>query len=109
MLRATTVELKERAENILDGIEGLPVRATIGTAQAQVGGGTLPRSAIESVTLDLIHRALAPQELAARLRDLPIPVIGYVARGAVRLDLRTIFRQQDHELIAAIRAVCIQP
>jgi len=108
MLRATTVELKERAENILDGIEGLPVRATISTAQAQVGGGTLPRSAIESVTLDLIHRALPPQELAARLRDLPIPVIGYVARGAVRLDLRTIFRQQDHELIAAIRAVCIQ-
>ena len=108
MLRATIAELKERAENILDGIEGLPVRATIGTAQAQVGGGTLPRSAIESVTLDLIHRALPPKELAARLRDLPIPVIGYVARGAVRLDLRTIFRHQDHELIAAIRAVCIQ-
>jgi L-seryl-tRNA(Ser) seleniumtransferase len=108
MLRATTVELKARAENILDGIEGLPVRAAVGTAQAQVGGGTLPRSAIESVTLDLIHGVLPPQELAARLRDLPIPVIGYVARGAVRLDLRTIFRRQDHELIAAIRAVCIQ-
>jgi L-seryl-tRNA(Ser) seleniumtransferase len=109
MLRATIAELKERAENILDGIEGLPVRATIGAAQAQVGGGTLPHSAIESVTLDLIHRALPPKELAARLRDLPIPVIGYVARGAVRLDLRTVFRHQDHELIAAIRAVCIQP
>jgi L-seryl-tRNA(Ser) seleniumtransferase len=108
MLRATTAELKERAENILDAIEGLPVRATIGTARAQVGGGTLPRSAIESVTLDLIHRALPPQELAAHLRDLPVPVIGYVARGAVRLDLRTIFRHQDHELIGAIRAVCIQ-
>jgi L-seryl-tRNA(Ser) seleniumtransferase len=108
MLRATNGELRERAETILDGIEGLPVRATIGTARAEVGGGTLPRSAIESLTLDLIHRALSPQELAARLRDLPIPVIGYVARGAVRLDLRTIFRHQDHELIAAIRTVCIQ-
>jgi L-seryl-tRNA(Ser) seleniumtransferase len=108
MLRATTADLKKRAENILGGIEGLPVRAAIGTAQAQVGGGTLPRSAIESVTLDLTHRALAPQGLAARLRDLPIPVIGYVARGAVRLDLRTIFPQQDHELIAAIRTVCIE-
>jgi L-seryl-tRNA(Ser) seleniumtransferase len=109
MLRATTAELKARAENILDAIEGLPLRVTIGTARAQVGGGTLPRSAIESVTLDLIHRALPPQDLAARLRDLPVPVIGYVARGAVRLDLRTIFPHQDHDLIGAIRAVCIQP
>jgi L-seryl-tRNA(Ser) seleniumtransferase len=108
MLRATTAELKERAANLLDAMEGLPLRATIGTAQAHVGGGTLPRSAMESVTLDLIHRALPPQELAARLRNLPIPVIGYVARGAVRLDLRTIFRHQDDELIAAMRTVCIQ-
>jgi L-seryl-tRNA(Ser) seleniumtransferase len=108
MIRATTGELKQRAETILDAIEGLPVRATIGTGQAQIGGGTMPRSAIESVTLDLIHRALPPQQLAARLRDLPVPVVGYVARGAVRLDLRTIFRHQDEELIGAIRTVCIQ-
>jgi hypothetical protein len=33
-------------------------------------------------------------------------VIGYIARGMVKLDLRTIFRRQDAELIAAIRAAC---
>ncbi len=106
MLRATTEELRQRAENILAALEGLPVHVTIGTGRGQIGGGSLPRAAIESVTLDLIHGATPPQELAARLRDLPLPVIGYVAKGAVKLDLRTIFPRQDAELIAAIRAAC---
>jgi L-seryl-tRNA(Ser) seleniumtransferase len=106
MLRATTDELRHRAENICAALGGLPVSAKIGTGQAQIGGGTMPRSAIASVTLDLAHPSIPPQEFAARLRDQPLPVIGYVARGIVKLDLRTIFRRQDAELIAAIRAAC---
>jgi L-seryl-tRNA(Ser) seleniumtransferase len=106
MLHATPDELRHRAEDIRAALDGLPVRAKIGTAQAQIGGGTMPRSAIASVTLNLVHPSIPPQEFAARLRDQPLPVIGYVARGIVKLDLRTIFRRQDAELIAAIRAAC---
>ena len=106
MLRMTTDELRYRAQTLCDGLAGLPLRATVGAGQAQIGGGTLPRSVIESVTLDLAHNSIPPQEFAARLRDQPLPVIGYVARGAVKLDLRTIFRDQDAALLAAIRAAC---
>jgi L-seryl-tRNA(Ser) seleniumtransferase len=106
MLHVTTDELRHRAENIRAALEGWPVRAAIGAGQAQIGGGTMPRSAIASITLDLVHPAIPPQEFAARLRDQPLPVIGYVARGALKLDLRTIFGRQDPELIAAIRAAC---
>jgi L-seryl-tRNA(Ser) seleniumtransferase len=106
MLRATTDELRHRAEDICTALGGLPVRAKVGTGQAQIGGGTMPRSAIASVTLDLALPSIPPQEFAARLRDQPLPVIGYVARGIVKLDLRTIFRRQDAEVIAAIRAAC---
>ena len=55
------------------------------------------------MTLDLTHLDLKPQDLANRLRDRPVPVIGYVARGIVKLDLRTIFPRQDDEVVAAIR------
>jgi L-seryl-tRNA(Ser) seleniumtransferase len=106
MLRASNDELRLRAEKITSALEGLPIKASVGEGQAQIGGGTLPRSAIASVTLDLVHTALKPQEFATRLRDQPVPVIGYVARGTLKLDLRTMFRRQDAELIAAIRAVC---
>ncbi len=107
MLGATAEELRQRAENIRVAIEGLPLRVSVGTGEGRIGGGTLPRSMLPSVTLDLAHHSFPPQQLAARLRDQSLPVIGYVARGAVKLDLRTIFPRQDTELIAAIRAACL--
>jgi L-seryl-tRNA(Ser) seleniumtransferase len=106
MLSATAAELRERAARIRAALDGLPLRVSVGAGEGQIGGGTLPRSVLPSVTLDLAHNSLPPQEFAARLRDQPSPVIGYVARGAVKLDLRTVFPRQDAELIAAIRAAC---
>jgi L-seryl-tRNA(Ser) seleniumtransferase len=112
MLHASTDGLRLRAERILAALDGLPpgtLTARVGAGRAQIGGGTLPRSGVRSVTLDLTHRALGPQELAARLRDSAIPVIGYIARGTVKLDLRTIFPRQDQDVASAIRAVCAAP
>ncbi len=106
MAHMPTDQLRLRAEKIRSALDGLPIKASVGEGQAQIGGGTLPRSVIASVTLDLVHNTIKPQEIAARLRDHVVPVIGYVARGSVKLDLRTIFPRQDAELIAAIRAVC---
>jgi L-seryl-tRNA(Ser) seleniumtransferase len=104
MMTVTNDSLRLRAERIIAGLGRLPLRARVGSGTAQVGGGTLPRSAVSSVTLDLAHDALGPQELARRLRESPTPVIGYVARGTFKLDLRTVFPQQDDDLIAALRA-----
>ncbi len=106
MLHASSDELRSRAEKIKSALDVLPIKVSVGEGQAQIGGGSLPRSAIASVTLDLVHHTMKPQEFAARLRDHAVPVIGYVARGTLKLDLRTVFPRQDVELIAAIRAVC---
>jgi hypothetical protein len=38
------------------------------------------------------------------LRAHTIPLIGYIARGTLKLDLRTIFPRQDRDVIGAIRA-----
>ena len=105
MLHVTNDDLRGRAERIIAALDGLPLVARVGTGRAQIGGGTLPRSAMPSVTLDLTHRTLTSQELAGRLREQPIPVIGYIARGIVKLDLRTIFPRQDGDVVSALRAV----
>ena len=104
MLRVTNEELRVRAERIIGALGGLPLVARVGTGRAQVGGGTLPRSVMPSLTIDLAHRTLKPQEMAARLREQTIPLIGYIARGTLKLDLRTIFRRQDQDVVSAIRA-----
>jgi L-seryl-tRNA(Ser) seleniumtransferase len=105
MLELPNDELRERATRIVAALDGLPLDSRVGEGRAQVGGGTLPRSSVASITLDLVHHTLEPQELARRLRHHATPVIGYVTRGTLKLDLRTIFPRQDQDVVAALRAV----
>ena len=98
MLQTFNDELKVRAEKIIAKLDGLPLRATIGRGRAQIGGGALPRSILQSTTLDITYEGVRPQELAARLRSHTPPVIGYIERGQVKLDLRTVFADQDVEI-----------
>lgn len=105
MLSASTDSLRARAEKIVAALAGTPLKASIGEGRAQVGGGALPQSIIPSVTVDLAHPTLQSQEISTRLRARALPVIGYIERGKLKLDLRTIFPRQDAELVEAIRAV----
>jgi len=105
MLNTPLDTLRSRADKIISALGGLPLSASVGVGQGQIGGGTLPQSVISSVTIDLSHKTLKPQDLAARLREHAVPVVGYIARGKLKLDLRTIFPRQDAQLANAIRAV----
>jgi len=61
--------------------------------KSQVGSGALPVSLLPSAGLALRPAAgggKAVEALAQNLRDLPIPVIGHIAGGAVVLDLRCL-------------------
>ena len=102
MLRVSNDELRARASKIKLALEALPMKTTIGEGNAQIGGGTLPRSSVPSVTLDLQPLNMSVENLAARLRVGKPPVIGYVAGGRYKLDLRTIFPGQDETLFRAI-------
>jgi len=104
MLHTSNGELKLRAEKIVAALDGLPLKAEIGKGRSQVGGGALPRSFVESTTLDISHNTLRPQELAARLRSHVPPIVGFVERGKLKLDLRTVFPNQDAEILAAVRS-----
>ncbi len=104
MLRLSFADLVARAGSLAAVLAGLPLTATIGQGESQIGGGALPRSTIPSVTLDLAPTQITLKELAARLRAQTPPVVGCISAGRFRLDLRTIFPRQDQALIQAIRA-----
>jgi L-seryl-tRNA(Ser) seleniumtransferase len=105
MMQVTNEALRGRAAQIVTALDGLPLTVRIGAGRAQIGGGTLPRSALASVTIDVKHPTLGAQALAARVRDQAVPVIGYVSRGSLKFDLRTVFPEQDGDVIRALRAV----
>jgi L-seryl-tRNA(Ser) seleniumtransferase len=104
MLHSSNDELRSRGEKIVAVLTKLPLKLSLNEGESQVGGGTLPRSVISSITIDLVPEKLSLQEFAARLRTATIPIIGHIASGRLKLDLRTIFPSQDEELIRAIRA-----
>ena len=104
LLRLTPDELRLRAERFVAALKDLPVKAEIGDAKAQIGGGVCPRSSIPSVAVRLRLREGRLEDLAARLRHGSPPVIGFLADDCLQLDLRTVFPDQDEALTRAIRA-----
>ena len=104
MLHTSNDELQARALKIIQALDGLPLTAAVGRGRAQIGGGALPRSIVQSTTLEIHHNKIRPQELAARLRSHTPPIVGYIERGRLKLDLRTVFAGQDAEIVAALRA-----
>jgi len=108
MLQATEDELRNRAVAMKDRLSDLPFQIAIGRSTGRVGGGTLPKSMMSSVTIEIRPKNCSPAEFAARLRSATPPIIGYIANNRLKIDLRTIFPQQDKAVIEAIRAACFE-
>ncbi len=103
MLQTSNGELQSRAGKMVAALHGMPLKIGIGKGRSQIGGGALPRSIVESTTIEIIHNRLKPQELAACLRSHVPPIVGFIERGQLKLDLRTVFPDQDAEIVAALR------
>lgn len=101
--------LKRRAQKIAKALGSLPVLAELTESKAQVGGGTLPRSEIDSFALSLKPVNGSARKLADRLRESSPPIIGTVSNGKVNLDLRTVFPNQDKVLLLSLKKVLSEP
>ena len=102
LLQWPNEKLRERGEKLIESLRRLPLQARLVDCQAEIGGGSLPRSTIRSLALEVTADRVSPDELASRLRRSDPPVIGYIARGKLLLDLRTIFPAQDEAIVAAL-------
>ncbi|MBY0334910.1 MAG: L-seryl-tRNA(Sec) selenium transferase, partial [Acetobacteraceae bacterium] len=67
---------------------GAPWSGTIEDCESRIGSGALPLETLPSAALVL--RGGSADAMAARLRALPMPVIGRIRDGALRLDLRCL-------------------
>ena len=102
MLSLDNSTLSERVEAVGQSIKELPITWNIGTGNAQVGGGTMPKAVIPSVTLDVKPTNMPVDLLAKRLRTGAKPVIGYVTGDVFKVDFRTVFPQQDALIARAL-------
>ena len=93
LLTRTRDDIAAQAARLLAPVAAmLPgIRVEVVDCASQIGSGAMPVEALPSAGLALSgDRGSAPDDLAARLRALPMPVIGRIRDGALILDLRCL-------------------
>ncbi|HMF46989.1 MAG TPA: L-seryl-tRNA(Sec) selenium transferase [Candidatus Udaeobacter sp.] len=106
LLKTSEESLRARATAIAARLKDLPMKVSIGGGKARTGGGALPKANLPSLTIEFLPKHSPLVEFAANLRASNPPVIGYIADNRFKLDLRTIFPQQDDSVIGGVRAAC---
>jgi L-seryl-tRNA(Ser) seleniumtransferase len=102
MLAAAEDELRTRAEAMRSVLLEAGVEATVLTASAKVGGGSLPLLELEGPVCAVDPGSVGADELARRLRDADPPVVARAREGWLLLDPRTL---DDAEARAAAESV----
>lgn len=82
--------LAERIQSRLDETGGAPVQIQVQRCMSCAGGGALPGEEIDSFAVSMAPEKIPVFLLHKRLRMLPVPVVGRIARERLFLDMRTI-------------------
>jgi L-seryl-tRNA(Ser) seleniumtransferase len=99
-------DLRPRAVAILDRLREIgALECGVVDSIARCGGGTMPKAEIPSLALNLRPGKISVTRLACLLRARPLPVVGYIAEDSYRIDLRTVFPEQDAALVENLLAI----
>jgi len=85
-----------------------PGTARLVPSQLSTGGGSSPDESVPSLSLELTA-AHDPQAVLEGLRGLPIPIIGTIADGRVRLALATMHGEDERAIAEAVAACAGAP
>jgi L-seryl-tRNA(Ser) seleniumtransferase len=108
MVRMTAPELKRRSENFLRELQPeLPldeVELEIVDGESLVGGGSTPSQSLPTKTIRIASARYSAAKLEQRLRRGPsdISVIARVEDDRLLIDLRTVFPEQEQQLLTAL-------
>jgi L-seryl-tRNA(Ser) seleniumtransferase len=96
-------DLRPRADRLIERLQNTCV--SIGTGISRCGGGTMPKAEIPSLTLDVRPEKMSLKALARALREGTPAVIAYTAEDCLKIDLRTVFPDQDDDLAENLLAI----
>jgi L-seryl-tRNA(Ser) seleniumtransferase len=97
MLSLAPATLRGRAARY-EGSDGIRVIE----CESVLGGGTTPNESIPSIGVEVDGPA---EEIAGRLMEGAVPIIGRIRNDQFSLDLRTIDPDEDEIVLAAIRGL----
>jgi L-seryl-tRNA(Ser) seleniumtransferase len=108
MLRRSKNEIDRRAQAIVAEVESTPrrkLKLELINGDSVIGGGAAPSAVLPTSLIALTHSDLSADDLNVRLRSNVPPIVARVEDGRVLLDLRTVFAEQDTNLVAALASL----
>jgi len=112
LLTRPQADMRAQAERLLPALRAAlgawPIETAAAAMASQIGSGSLPIDRLPSAGLVVRprgRRAGALHQLEARLRALPVPVLGRIADGELRLDLRCLGVAEENEFAAQLAAL----
>jgi L-seryl-tRNA(Ser) seleniumtransferase len=105
MMRLSKEEIGQRTETVAVKVRSSVLTVEIIDGESVIGGGAAPSAVLPTRLLAVTRAGLSADEISARLRASEPPVIARVEEGRVLLDLRTVFPEQDENVVAALRAL----
>ena len=103
MIRLPAEAVRQRCEAWAAVLRSESLSAEILPTQSLIGGGTTPGATLPSYAVALRHAAMSEGALAALLRGLDPPIVARTSQGCVLLDLRTVFSEEDDEILHALQ------
>jgi L-seryl-tRNA(Ser) seleniumtransferase len=115
MMRLSEREIARRAEKIASEVESARLnnpqaksgrlKMELIDGESVIGGGAAPSAVLPTRLIAVSHVDLGADDLSARFRAHVPPIIARVEEGRVLLDLRTVFPEQDANLITALASL----
>lgn len=104
MISMRSERIASRANKWVARLQEHGIVAHTQRGESTIGGGSLPGETLPTtlVAIDAIHVSHPLEEIAKRLRMRPIPIVPRILRGSLLLDPRTVFEEQDQQLIQAL-------
>lgn len=116
LLTRSRDDIQIQAERLLAATQrafaAWPVNVSAEPALSQIGSGSLPIDRLESVALvmrpDARRNGGVLHNIETALRGLPVPVIGRIADGALRLDLRCLSATDEADFLDQFAKLAIR-
>ncbi len=105
MIRLSQEEIGRRAEAIAAQLSLANFIVEVIDGDSMIGGGAAPSATLPTRSLSLARQGLSADELSIRLRSSDPPIIARVHEDRVLLDLRTVFPEQDAEVLRALQRI----
>jgi L-seryl-tRNA(Ser) seleniumtransferase len=106
MIQLSLEDLRRRVACLAERLSAKPgFSVRVQEGESVIGGGSTPAQSLPTVLLAVTHARHSAAELERLLRQNSPPVIGRVEQAVLLLDLRTVFEEQDEDLLRALEAI----